>query len=284
MPPLSPLSSIAALILAAHLAPSSVATDDAASWRTDRTWYDGQAEKCVYEATRTIYGQGRHYLATAYTNKELADPATTCKSESEQGIEVFKHHWSERVPTENYDYDFSTMTYTRTQDLLLFKLSAATQDDCGASYKEIWRDGSRLKWFESVYFPGGGRREGRFDPGQGEAAVDALTLVLRNFDFDSPSEQTLSLVPSQKDTHSVSFEPVARTLRYVGKSVLDLPIGKVDAHALELGVPGGPIEARYWFAADGSAPWLHVLVQYQGPQGVTYRLKSRERSAYWKRS
>ena len=46
-------------------------------WRTDPAWDDGKAEVCVYEATRTIYAQERRYLATAYTDKERADPAST---------------------------------------------------------------------------------------------------------------------------------------------------------------------------------------------------------------
>ncbi len=253
----------------------------AESWRTDRTWNDGLAEKCVYAATRTIYGVERKYEAIAYTNKEHVDPERTVKVDGQGGVEVFKHHWSERVPTEKYDYDFSTMTYTRADDLSAWKLTAATQEDCGASFKEIWRDGSELRWLESTYFPGGGRREGRLE--SDAAFFDALTLTLRGYDFERQGDQTLSVLPSQKDTHAVSFVAERRTVRYVGASELDLPIGKVRAHELSLALPNGDVEARYWFAAEGQAPWLHALVRYEGPQGVTYRLKSHDRLAYWKR-
>src|SRR5262245_53173035 len=81
------------------------------TWRTDEVWYDGLAEKCVYEATRSIYGAERRYVATAYTNKEQVDEASTVKLAEGTGLLCFKHHWSERVPTENYDYDFSTSSY-----------------------------------------------------------------------------------------------------------------------------------------------------------------------------
>src|SRR5205085_2763306 len=130
------------------------------------------------------------------------------------GVEVFKHDWSERVPTERYDYDFSTMTYTRASDLAAWKLTAATQEDCGASFKEVWRDGAKLRWAESVYFPGAGRRDGTLD---GDATFfDALTLVLRGYDFDRPEDREVDVLPMQKDTHAVSFEPEARTVRFVG--------------------------------------------------------------------
>jgi hypothetical protein len=261
------------------------------SWRTDAAWYDGQAEKCVYEATRTIYGTERKYLATAYTNKQQMDPATTVKAAGDDGgerVEVFKHHWSERVPTENYDYDFSTVSFTRTGDLLPFKLIAATQEDCGASFKQVWRDEKgELRWLESVYHPGAGLREGRLD---GEVLFeDALTLVLRDFPFGGGKGRDsthLRILRSQKSPRSVSFEPGTSTVRFLGKETLELPVGSVEA--FHLGVvskrsyasPPGP---HYWFAADGSAPWLHALVQYEAPDGTTYRLKSLERTAYWER-
>jgi len=252
------------------------------SWRTDAVWYDGLAEKCVYEATRTIYGSERKYLATAYTNKQQMDPATTVKAAGDDGgerVEVFKHHWSERVPTENYDYDFSTVSFTRTGDLLPFKLIAATQEDCGASFKQVWRDAKdNLRWMESVYHPGAGLREGRLD---GEVLFeDALTLVLRDFPFGGGKGRDathLWILRSQKSPRSVSFEPETVAVKFMGEETLDLPIGKVAAYRLQLE------DTSYWFAAEGSAPWLHALVQYEGTGGVSYRLKSLERTAYWER-
>ena len=252
------------------------------TWREDPVWYDGQAEKAVYEATRTIYGKERTYLARAYTDKERVDAKSTVKTDAADGVLVFKHHWSEIVPTENYDYRFSTMSYVRADDLSAFKLSASTQEDCGATFKEIWRDKEHLRWLDSVYFPGGGRREGEIERHKNTAFDDALTLTLRDYPFDAPADVALRVVPTQKDNHRTPVDPVDRTVRYAGKSAQDLPIGKVDAHELDLVTPEGQIEARFWFAADASAPTLHALVRYEGPGGVTYRLKSLERTAYWK--
>jgi hypothetical protein len=167
-------------------------------------------------------------------------------------------------------------------DLSVFKLTASTQEDCGASFKEIWREKEHLRWLDSVYFPGGGRREGEFERHQNTVFFDALTLTLRDYPFDTPADLALRVIPSQKDNHQTSFDPVDRTVRYAGKSTQDLPIGKIDAHELDLVTPDGKIEARFWFAADASAPRLHVLVRYEGSGGVTYRLKSLERTAYWK--
>lgn len=256
----------------------------AGAWLNDRTWYDGKAEKCIYEATRTLYGVERRYDARAYTNKQQMDPRTTTKSASGQGVEVFKHHWSERVPTAAYDYDFSTATFSRTSDLQLFKLTASTQEDCGASFKQATREGDSFVFFESSYFPGDGVRTGKLDRAQDLVAEDALPLVLRNYPFDAPKDLALSLIPTQKDTHAVRWEPVPHTVRSAGTETLTLPAGEFAAHRLDLFDGRGTIVSSFWFSASGEAPLLHVLLKAVNPRGGTsYELKSHERTAYWER-
>ncbi len=254
------------------------------SWRTDPVWDDGLAEVCVYAATRTIYGVPRDYEATVYTNKQHMDLSTTTKASGAGGVEVFKQHAAERVPTENYDYDFSTATFTVTRNLAPYKLTAATQEDCGASFKQVWRDGAQLRWSESVYFPGAGMAEGLLARDDAQF-VDALPLVLRDFPFEaSPGEGIVMwLVPSQKDTHRVPFEPVACEVVHIGEEVCELPLGQLEAHHLRVTAEGGGLVGDYWFAADGGAPLLHALVRYEGPDGQSYRLSSLGRRAYWER-
>jgi hypothetical protein len=258
-------------------------------WRTDPAWGDGKAEKCVYDATREVYGAERRYLATAYTNKQRMDPATGVKAAGAEagpndGVEVFKHHWAERVPTEAYDYDFSTAVFVRTADLAPFKLTAATQEDCGASFKQCWRRGERLAWLDSVYHPGAGLRQGEIDAA-GVHFADGLALLLRDFPFDSPPEAPLpiALVASQKDPRQVPFVPRDFRLAHRGRERVDVPLGAVEAHRIDLETPEGERVASYWLAAEGAAPWLHALVAYEGSGGVSYRLRSIERTAYWER-
>lgn len=286
-PPRASTAAIAALCVAASCAMAPSGSEAPApvadgAWRTDPAWYDGQAEKCVYEATRIVYGRPRLHLATAYTNKQRMDPRTAVKTE-DSGLEVFKHHWSERVPTESYDYDFSTAVFVRTDDLSPFKLTAATQEDCGASFKQIWSERGTLRFLESLYLPGTGLRQGECEPGS--QLTDALSLVLRDFPFDaSPgTTETLALVASQKDTHAVPFSSERCTVTLAGRETLSLPVGDVDAWRLQLRGPDDALRATYWFAAEARAPWLRALVQYEDAHGTTYRLRSIERTAYWER-
>ena len=134
-----------------------------------------------------------------------------------------------------------------------------------------------------MYFPGAGMREGSLSAGSVHAE-DELALVLRDFPFSEGGERELVLLPSQKSTKRVPFEAGARRVRLKGRETLELPAGRIDAYRLDLlEERGSGVAASYWFAADGSAPLLHALVQYEGPGGVSYRLRSHERTAYWLR-
>jgi hypothetical protein len=280
------------------------ASGAAGTWRDDPVWRDGLAEVASYAATRTIYGLERRYAALAYTDLEEVDPRTTCKAVDPApsgAFGAFKHHWSERAPTESYDYDFSTSLYLRADDLASYKLTVGTQEDCGASFKQCVAGPRGLDWWESTYFPGAGTRSGCL-VGPDVRFEDELTLLLRDFPFDHPPTDVqgklaptfgVRLVPSQKDTRSVAWDALECLLVRGPKSTLELPIGAVEAWQVDLIVvadleaarAGGdvPVRARYWLAADGKPPWLHVLVRYEGPGGVSYELQSLERRAYWLR-
>ena len=270
-------------MLTVLLALALPATSD--SWRTDPVWYDGQAEVAVYQAEREIYGAPRKYQAIVYTNKETVDPRTSCKSADAQGVEAFKHHWRERIPTPNYDYDYSTMSYTLAADLAPFKLTMSSQEDCGASLKEFWRDeDQRFVWDTSNYFPGGGQKSGRLGNPKNLVFEDALTLVLRDYDFEHPAERSFALVPFQRFNIDVPHEPIEARVRFQGRKELDLPIGKTPSYELGLYDRTGQNLATYWFHADGAAPWLHALVQWEQPrQQIRAQLVSLVRKAYWKR-
>ena len=258
-------------------------------WRQNRIWYDGNAETCVYEATRTIYGKSRSFEAVLHTNKERFDATTKTKSDSD-GREVFKHHMIERIPTENYDYKFSTMVYVGTDKLDMVKMDMGSQEDCGASFKQFLHEGTTAAWHQFSYFPDEGHRQGEAAAPGNYVYQDALSLVLRGYPFDAPRELTLNVLPDQTTTKWSATQAQPHLVRHEGIEELDLPVGKVRAHRLAV----SPVEGanadnthHYWFAAEGGhsgkTPGLHVMVRYQGPMGITYALKSQTRAAYWKR-
>lgn len=251
------------------------------AWRDPIHWRDGKAEKCVYSASREIYGIARQHRAIAYTNVERYDARTTTKSENDSGREVFKHHWSETIPTENYDYRFSTMSYVDAASMAAVKLTVGTQEDCGASFKQVWLEGDDFAYWDSVYFPGAGVRSGTLGAADSLHFFDALTLLLRDYDFENRPELRLDLVPSQKTTRQAPFERSVASVRYVASERVELPFGVVDTHRLRVEV--GEKWCEYWFAADAKAPRLRVLVRLEDSDGVRCELVEQTRTAYWER-
>ena len=265
--------------------PADPFADFTRAWRDDPAWHDGKAECCVYDATREIYGQLRQYRARLYTDQELTDPDTKTKSATGHGRAAFKHHLREDIATENYDYHYSTMCYVGVSDLKSLKLDMGSQEDCGATFKQYINHAGRFSYHQFSYFPKEGHRTGQSSPPENLAFQDALSVLLRGYPFEQAPQLTLMLLPDQTSNKLSAVEPVPYQIRYVGWETLDLPIGAVEAHHLEVSpVSGGNDPAmHYWFAADGTAPMLHVMVQYEGPGGISYRLRSLERRAYWKR-
>ncbi|MEM7227891.1 MAG: DUF3108 domain-containing protein [Planctomycetota bacterium] len=254
-------------------------TDAPRAWATDSDWYGGKAEWALYDATRVIYGQPRAYEATIFTNKQKMDPSSTTKASGRGGVEVFKHNVSEVAPTENYDYRFITTSFVRTDTLAPYKLVASTQEDCGATYHRFVMDGNTVDAREYSYFPNEGEATSSYSAPRNLAFHDMLTLTLRNYPFDDPKTMSLDLIKDQSDTHAVSQKPNDARVEYIGAERLTVPYGEIDTHHLRVthARDGGTTSSDYWFADDHR----HVLVQYEGPYGVTYRLKRLEWWAYW---
>ncbi|MBM3976116.1 MAG: hypothetical protein FJ299_03900 [Planctomycetes bacterium] len=249
----------------------------------DPVWHDGRAEKAVYAASDEIYGRERSYEATCYTNLEHVDTRTTVKRES-GGLAVLKHHWSERVPTENYDYDYSVSSYLRADGLAPFKLSVGTQEDCGASFKQLWpAPQGGWRWLESVYFPDGGLREGRLPAAPGMALFDALPCLLRAYPFDAPREIALRLLPSQRSPRRCEWDPIEARVVYGGRERVEVGLGELEAHRLDVLDADRATLATYWMDVRAAAPWLHVMLASSGPGARTSALQSLERTKYWER-
>lgn len=283
------ISGVCVFLLSVVLSPTLLAGTDALdgltrSWRDDPVWHDGQAECATYEATRTIYGTPRPYTARVFINKEVASPDTFTKSADSKGRAVFKVHIRDDIPTENYTYHFSTMSYVGVDDLKSLKLDMGSQEDCGATFKQYVNHAGKLRWRQHSYFPNEGERSGELEPGKHFAFQDALLLILRGYPFDDPPKTLeLQLLRDQTDTHLTLPDELATgvsIVQYRGREVLDLPYGEVDAHHLVLWL-APDWEEHFWFAADPAL--RHAMVQHTGGHGIMYRLKALERRAYWRR-
>jgi hypothetical protein len=258
-------------------------------WRDDPAWNNGAIEIAEYEATRELDGKQVKYLVRITTNKEFADPETKTKSLTNQGREAFKHHVRETIPTANGPRHDSTMAYVGTTDLKSLKLDMSSQDDDGTTFKQFTNHKGTLTWEQFSYLPGEGHKSGTYSPPVEFVFQDALTLVLRGYPFEKPwdpqqSLQTFNLLVDQTSPHLTPADAKGMIrLAFVKRETLDLSVGKVDAFLVRAGnqgmkvQEGSQLKMDYWFAADAKPPWLHTLVQYAGPDGVVYKLKSLKR-------
>lgn len=253
------------------------------TWRDDPIWYDGLAECATYEATRTIYGTPRPYTARIFTNKEHVSPETFTKSADGTGRATFKLHVRDDVPTENYTYHFSTMTYVGIDDLKSLKLDMGSSEDCGATFKQYINHAGTLRWRQNSYFPDEGEQSGKMKPGKHFAFQDALPLILRGYPFDTPPKTLeLQLLRDQTDTHLTPPNELSTgvaIVKYRGLETLELPYGEMQAHHLTLWL-APDWQEQYWFAADPAL--RHIMVRHEGGHGIDYQLKTLERAAYWR--
>lgn len=260
------------------------------TWRTDPAWYDGRAEVAEYSSAEWAEGALRDATTTIFTNKQHMDPRRRVKVgvPGEDSLEAFKQHRSERVPAGAFELDLATVTFTNAATLAPFLATFASQDSCGASFKQVWAEAGGFAWAESVYFPGGGRNAGRLRRTKAWLE-DQLPLVLRDFPFASaqPGETVyrFDCLPSQRTARRAPWQVEGRLARYAGKEVLGLATGEREAHSIEvLAEATGELLGTYWFAAEGGAPWLHVLLRYEGADGRRLELVSHARDAYWERN
>ncbi len=260
-----------------------------ASWRDDPAWHSGKAEWAHYEAQRVIYGKPRHYEATIFTNKQHMDPRTTTKTTTPQdadSIEVFKHNISEIFSTENYPYRMLTTSFIRTDNLQPYKLTATSQEDCGSSFRNFVAQENQMKVDQFCYFPDTGHSEQTIDTSRGIAFHNALSLTLRDFPYGAIfiRQPELNLIPDQRKNTQTKTLPVKATITYIGEEEITVPYGKLNAHHLRIdhAEDGGETESHFWFAADPKL--LNVMVQYEGPYGIKYKLKNYGWWAYWDRS
>lgn len=271
------------------------------SWKDDPIWYDGKAEYAVYDATRIIYGKPRNYEAVMITNKQKMDPQTTTKAQDWRNpdtFEVFKHNVREVIPTDNYDYKFLTTSFIGTSDLKPYKLVMSSQEDCGATYKQYVVQNNKLLADQYVYFPAVGHINQQYNLPSKFQFYDSLFLTLRNHtsvtksaigDSNQNNAQSIMVLPDQTDTHETRYKPCKTIINYIGEENITLNDGsQINSQHLKVTLEAdGATEAftaDFWFAADNSPQWLHILVKYSDQAGQTYLLKSNKRWAYWERN
>lgn len=259
----------------------------AVAWNEDPAWFRGAAEWAEYDATRVIYGAPRRSVATMYTIAQHMDRATTVKAvdpDVPSAFPAFKQVLRETYGTPNYDYRLLRTAFAHRVTLVPYKVVISTQEDCGASFRHILLDGTRLVAEAFSYFPGAGAE--RLDRAADPATLffDALPLVLRDpawCERGAGDGVPIALVPPQVHPQPQPLAPRPATVRRVGREPVTCGLGVVEADHLvvEHAAVDGCTESHFWFAVDPAL--RRVLVRHTGPWGTEYVLRRIDWWAYW---
>ncbi len=238
-------------------------------------WDDGLSEICFYDAQTVIYNKPRNYTRVHLLNREWFDLATGVKTEQRNAAAApsFKLNIAEEIPTENYDYRLLTTLFVQRESLAPLKLTAASQEWCGSTHRQLrWR-GDGVTYQSFSYFEGEAEQSRTL--ASDTLPFESIFLLAREFVARGAAHE-LRLLPPMRGTHDVdaTVEPAQVTLLPGGS--VRVPAGSFMAR--ELQIRRGPRLYRLWVEQP---PPYRLLRYEEGDERWALRLH--ERRAYWDR-
>ena len=253
-----------------------------ARWAADPLWDDGKAEVCEYDATTSIYGKPRAHHTTMIVVKEDFGRGQFVKSDNpgvEPGgaLQVLKLALvSERIPTENYDYDYAATLFVERADPSRCVRAVVTSHEwCGISFKEFqgWREPPRVRLYS--YWDGEGSRE--LDAPAGSVPRESLLVALRAMDFSKRAE--VEALQPWLDTRARKPEAERLTARADDAGTVTVAAGAFDCHRVTVEKQGAPEPAMTLWIEKA---FPNRIIRAAMP-GSEMELRNSRRWAYWMR-
>lgn len=244
-------------------------------WAQNQHWDDGLAEVATYAAEREVYRKRRLYELTIITVKEDFNRAFDVKTDDYQREDLFavmKVNQFCRIPTDNYPYHYLTSLFFRREDpLQLHKLTSASQEWCGNTFKALTDSTGAYRYAYNSYWDGQGT--GRRTLPRDIVPEDALPYSLRSLRFNDQPLFELNVLETQQTNQAaaprlyraevrVARAPDAEAPRPAWRVTVRLEQGKDNV---------------YWF--DQHYP--HLLLKHRAWDGRTLLLQAERRYAYW---
>jgi hypothetical protein len=221
-------------------------------------WDGGKAEFNIYGAEISRYGTPRPCEVLHILVREPFDPKQLVKPDNPSqpdAIPVLKMNQILHVPTGLYVYQQMHSNFWRVDNAQLLKFSLTSNDSCGNTFKQAWREGDRLAYEYHTYWDGmADGKENITVPANGYF-YDELPWLVRTIDFMAKptSEFEIQLagttINSKKDTFAfkpakISYKSTERTIEVAVEHA-----GGTDRFELDQRFPH---LLRQWNAADGS--------------------------------
>lgn len=249
-------------------------------WATDPVWDDGQAEVATYAARRMQYGKLREFDAVFITVKEDFNRKYYVKAnppyEGKSLLPVLKLNIAQTYQTENYPYHFLTSVFVlRADATTLVKLTSASQEWCGNTFKEIRNWGETPELAFHSYWDGQG--DGYYPLGLqlGGLLEDQLPLSLRALRFTPGLRFRTRVYPSTINNQAIPGRWQEAEFSVAGEENLATPAGVIPSWKVVMKTATG--ETLFWY--EKAAP--NIMVKLAAPDAREFLLKSRERRQYW---
>ena len=249
-------------------------------WPSDPVWDDGLVEKAEYDAVRTVYGKDRNYTALILTNKQDQDAGLNVKAGQTTSADrirrVFKMNTVAEIPTDFYDYRYLTTIFANAGNLSPLKMTIGSQEWCGNTYKRFLLKDRQLNIASFSYFPDQGDREFSLRAPEGTFFWEQIPLLVRALPLREGYETSFHVLEWQTTNKQASQDIFPCNVKVDGEETLSIGGKQIECWKLRIEAEG-----------ENSTLWVEkafprAMVRWDNPSRVSYRLKSRERTKYWK--
>lgn len=248
-------------------------------WVQNEYWYQGEAEIDLYEATLVKYGEPRaaDEVAMIFVTEDH-DPELLVKADdwTRPGlVPMLKLNYVLSVRTGVYRYEQMLSFFFRRDDMALSKMTLASHEWCGNSFKELVNHGERESFDFNTYWDGQGN--GEYDVVFPEDLVlyDSLPAQFRALRFVEGLEATMNLLPTQLSSRVRPPAWHTATLRVRPKTQVEVPAGTFEVWPVEVEHAGGTDQLAFEVA------YPNRMVRWQQAGGDRYELETSETMAYW---
>ncbi|MEM8963205.1 MAG: hypothetical protein AAGD38_17100, partial [Acidobacteriota bacterium] len=248
-------------------------------WMQNDYWFDGTAEINQYASTRIMYGTPRPTDETAHIIvTEKHDPELLVKADDWRRpglLDVVKFNYVTSARTGVYTYHQMFSFFFAQSDLRLAKMTLASHEWCGNTFKELVNVEGRESYDFNTYWDGQGNGSHDVDFPDGLVVYDSLPVQLRALPWRLGLRTELDLLPSQLSSKAPRPRWSRATLEVTAEETIEVEAGRFTTWVVELEHDRGT--DRLWF----ETAFPHRMIRWEAASGDTHALRASTKMPYW---
>ena len=259
---------------------ASSGPDTDPAWPSHSYWYDGTAELNFYSAAIAKYGQPRqtdevvHILVTEDHNPQLLVKADDWRSPG--NVKMLKLNLQRTFRTGIYEYREMMTAYFDHNRRSFAKMTFASQEWCGSSFKEVVNYEGRSSYHFNTYWDGQGNGSYEVEFPSDMVPYDSLPAYLRMLDWNVGLKGDLQVLESQFSSKASPPKVHTAQLNVSRVEEVEVPAGAFQAYRVELEVGDKP--ELLWFEQE----FPHRLLRWEAANGDRLELRASKKLPYWR--